>query len=243
MIELAKAEKKAARERWREIKLDQIGVLKAASKPLDPTVGPFNVIYADPPWDYIPADQLGYPTMPLNEICDLLRGKPVVARAAALFLWVPASLIGDGLKVIEAWGFKYRTQAIWAKGGSGMGPYFRVNHEVLLLATRGHTLPEVPPESRDTSVFEFPRRAHSQKPDEFYEVIERMYPEMPKLELFRRGVPRAGWYCWGNEVQAGPAMNHVVVGTTVVEQAPGTMVVNEMLVDAANDAAIEVDVA
>ncbi|SAL39656.1 hypothetical protein AWB69_03971 [Caballeronia udeis] len=235
MSEKARELKKQAREAARETRLHSCGALRAKSQPLDPSIGPFNLIYADPPWDYIDEAVLGYPTMSVEQICEM-PVKDVANTDAVLFLWVPASLIRQGLKVIEAWGFRYITQAIWAKDGSGQGQYFRVNHEVLLLATRGYSLPEVPPSARLPSVFSYPRREHSQKPDEFYDVIERMYPELPKLELFHRGVTRAGWYMWGNEVQHGPAqIERSTAGRSMADEINETMGRLVWGVESAND--------
>jgi len=241
LLEQAKQVRADERERVRQVKLAQLDHIRAGNKPFDHSVGPFNVVYADPPWDYLSELSVGYPTMKLDEICNLLRDSKAVAYDAVLFLWVPASLMAEGLKVIEAWGFKYRTQAIWHKGGSGMGPYFRVNHEVLMLATRGNTMPEVPAKSRFTSVFQYDRRAHSQKPDEFYEVIEKMYPELPKMELFRRGVPRDGWYCWGNEVQDRPIaqLEQQIIDAMQVEQVADDMEHVSEMGNASNDTMLE----
>ncbi|KVE81058.1 hypothetical protein WI99_25140 [Burkholderia cepacia] len=240
--EAAKKARKEESEKKRKLQANAVQAIRNLNRPFDHTVGPFNVIYADPPWDYMAETTLGYPTMATSEICDLLRDSDSVAYDAALFLWVPASLVGEGLKVIEAWGFRYITQAIWHKGAGGMGQYFRVNHEVLLFGLRGHRMPQVAAESRSASVFQFDRRVHSQKPDEFYEVIEAMYPDLPKMELFRRGVPRDGWHCWGNEVQHGPAvpLGQQIVDAMAVEQVVGELVEMAEAGDAVNDLGQEV---
>lgn len=237
LTEAAKRARKEESEKRRKLQANAVQAIRNLNRPFDHTVGPFNVVYADPPWDYMAETTLGYPTMATSEICDLLRDSNSVADDAALFLWVPASLVGDGLKVIEAWGFRYITQAIWHKGASGMGQYFRVNHEVLLFGLRGHRMPQVAAESRSASVFQFDRRVHSQKPDEFYEVIEAMYPDLPKMELFRRGVPRDGWHCWGNEVQHGPAvpLGQQIVDAMAVEPTAGELVEVDEAGDAVND--------
>lgn len=238
MIARAKKEREEVRDELRKLKLKQIDETRKNSQPFDHGVGPFNVIYADPPWDYIPEVQLGYPTMKLDDICDLLRGSQAVSSDAVLFLWVPASRIVDGLKVIEAWGFRYITHAVWNKGEGGMGSYFRITHEVLMFATRGSTvIPEVPTEARPGSVFSYKRGMHSQKPSEIYGVIERMYPELPKMELFRRGVPRDGWYSWGNEVQHGPAapLEQQIADAMAVEPVAGEVIEMAVAGDAVND--------
>lgn len=175
-----------------------------------PTVWPtdkFPVIYADPPWRYEhpPMGDSGrsienhYPTMTLEEICAV----PVADIAtddAVLLLWATAPKLAECLEVIEAWGFDYRTCMAWVKDKIGMGYYVRNKHELLLIARRG-ALPVPPPSARPSSVVNAPRKAHSAKPHEFYELIEQMYPDHPKVELFCRS-PREGWSAWGNQAEA-----------------------------------------
>src|SRR5262249_23037626 len=96
-----------------------------------------------------------------------------------------------------AWGFEYKTGAVWAKDVIGLGHFVRGQHEHLLIATRGD-FPCPLPGNRPSSVIQAPRREHSRKPDEAYELIERMYPELPKIELFARN-SRRGWDAWGNQ--------------------------------------------
>jgi N6-adenosine-specific RNA methylase IME4 len=167
------------------------------------TIGRFPLIYADPPWQYDfsvdDADQIEnhYPTMPLEEICALNISE-AATDDCVLFLWATSPKLPEALQVIAAWGFAYRTCAVWDKEWIGPGYYFRQRHELLLVATRG-SLPVPLPSNRPDSVFAERRTAHSKKPEIAYQVIERMYPELPKLELFSRG-PRDGWRAWGNEV-------------------------------------------
>jgi N6-adenosine-specific RNA methylase IME4 len=115
-----------------------------------------------------------------------------------LFLWVPPAILEQAFAVIHAWGFDYRTNITWVKPSVGMGNYVRQRHEHLLIARRGEfPLPE--PAHRPNSIIEAPRREHSRKPDEAYALIEQMYPELPKIELFAR-YARPGWAAWGNEI-------------------------------------------
>lgn len=163
--------------------------------------GLFEVILADPPWQMgnpsaAWAPEQHYPTLPLDQIKQL--AVPAAADAL-LFLWVPASLIPQGLEVIEAWGFIFRTEIVWDKLTIGPGQWLRMQHEPLLLASRGHASPP-PPQQRVSSVIQGRRRGHSSKPDAAYELIERMYPQARKLELYARGTPRPGWSAWGNQV-------------------------------------------
>src|SRR5690554_1969323 len=104
------------------------------------------------------------------------------------------------MRVVREWGFTYRTCAIWDKQKIGMGYYFRQQHEILLVATRG-SIPAPEPANRPGSVFSFKRGEHSSKPHEVAEMIEAMYPEFAKLEMFCRD-PREGWDVWGNQSNA-----------------------------------------
>jgi N6-adenosine-specific RNA methylase IME4 len=98
---------------------------------------------------------------------------------------------------MTAWGFEYATNVVWVKDKSGLGFWVRNQHETLIIARRGD-MPAPPPSQRSISVIQAPRREHSQKPDEAYELIERMYPDLPKLEMFARKA-RPGWDVWGNQ--------------------------------------------
>ena len=166
----------------------------------------FPVILADPPYRYErkwsvsrDIDVNHYPTMATEEICAL----PVADLAtpdAMLFLWTPAPLLTDALAIMKAWNFEFVTNAVWVKDKIGMGVYLRQQHELLLIGKRGTAI--VPaPGNLSSSVIQAARREHSKKPDEAYELIERMYPSLPKIELFARG-PREGFAAWGNEVPA-----------------------------------------
>lgn len=162
----------------------------------------YPVIYADPPWRYehvkteSRAIENQYPTMALDEICALPLGD-VTTDDALLFLWATSPKLAEALRVVESWGFTYRTSMVWVKDQIGMGYYARQRHELLLIATKGE--PPVPaPEDRPDTVVTAPRGEHSEKPDIFYRVIERMYPTLPRLELFAREA-REGWDRWGNQ--------------------------------------------
>jgi N6-adenosine-specific RNA methylase IME4/ParB-like chromosome segregation protein Spo0J len=162
--------------------------------------GPFELIYADPPWqlgnpDGENAPENHYPTMPLHAIKEL---EPPTTENACLFLWAVNCLLPEALEVVKSWGFTYKTNLVWVKPSIGLGYWTRNRHELLLFATRGRVeLPDT--EVIPDSVIEADRRRHSQKPDAAYELIERVYPRVGKLELFARGQPRPGWQVWGNE--------------------------------------------
>jgi N6-adenosine-specific RNA methylase IME4 len=176
--------------------------LRDANLPDPPPLpeGPFELIYADPPWqlgnpDGINAPEQHYPTMALSEIKEL---EPPACDNAVLCLWAVNCLLPEALELINAWGFTYKTNLVWVKPSIGLGVWTRNRHELLLFATRGQI--EVPePEQRPDSVIEADRGRHSQKPAAAYELIEAAYPHLSKLELFARGTPRAGWQTWGNE--------------------------------------------
>ena len=134
--------------------------------------------------------------MTLDEICALpVSG--VAASDAVLFLWATSPKLPEAFRVLEAWGFTYKTCMVWVKDKIGMGYYARQKHELLLIATRGN-IPTPAPSDRPPSVIEATRLEHSAKPIEFYEAIERMYPTLERLELFSRS-PRHGWAVWGNQ--------------------------------------------
>ncbi len=164
-------------------------------------VGKYNIILADPPWkyDFSISDnrqiENQYPTMELDEICKL----PVpAANGSVLFLWTPMPKLLEALKVIEAWGFEYKSGMVWVKDKIGMGYYCRNQHELLLIAAKGK-LPLPLPENRPPSVLCAPRTEHSAKPEAVYEIIEKMYPGCKYLEMFARQ-KRNGWFVWGNQI-------------------------------------------
>jgi N6-adenosine-specific RNA methylase IME4 len=173
--------------------------------------GRYATILADPPWQFqnrtgkvAPEHRrlLRYPTLDLDQICDL----PVARLAAArshLYLWVPNALVRDGLRVMEAWGFTYKCNLVWYKirrdggpDGRGVGFYFRNVTELVLFGVRGR-LRTLPAGRRQVNLFASRKREHSRKPDQIYDLIEQCSPG-PYLEIFAR-FPRTGWAQWGNE--------------------------------------------
>lgn len=161
---------------------------------------PFEVIYADPPWQAGPAEsefapENHYPTLPLEEIKALT---VPAAEDAVLFLWAVNALLPQALEVLGAWGFHYVANLVWVKERIGPGNWLRQRHELLLVGRRGD-FATAERELRQDSVIEAPRRRHSEKPPEAQERIERMYPQATRVELFARR-PRTGWVGWGNEL-------------------------------------------
>jgi N6-adenosine-specific RNA methylase IME4/ParB-like chromosome segregation protein Spo0J len=174
----------------------------------------FPIIYADPPWEQEAWSEergqdrgLSYPHMPLPEIKALCAGDASPAtRDALLFLWVTANRLDDGIDVLRGWGFDYVTCLVWDKSRIGMGRWVRDRHELLLLGKRGN-FPAPIPGTQSASVHAEVKGEHSAKPVYFAEMIERLYPDLPKLELFQRreslvaGDVRlnGNWTFWGNQ--------------------------------------------
>lgn len=161
--------------------------------------GIFNVIVADPPWKYDFSltdnrkDERDYPTMELQEICDL-DIHDIVHRDAVLFLWTTTTKILESLRVIGAWGFNFKTSMIWVKDKNDMGYYVRNQHELVLIATKG-SIGTPLPKNRPSSVFKGSRLERNRKPEKFFELVEEMYPEHDYIELFTRKA-RDGWESW-----------------------------------------------
>jgi len=187
--------KTVAAKKVREEKIEEI---EKGNQALPDSV--YSLLYVDPPWRYehvkteSRAIENQYPTMPLEDIKAL---EVPAADDCILFLWATSPKLEESMQVINAWGFTYRTCAIWDKQKMGMGYYFRQQHELLLIAVKG-SIPTPLPENRPASLFSFPRGQHSQKPHEVYEMIEAMYPEIKKCELFARNA-RDNWDAWGNQ--------------------------------------------
>lgn len=172
----------------------------------------FSTIMADPPWRF--QNSTGkvapehkrlnrYGTMTLDDIKALPVTRVAVERAH-LYLWVPNALLPEGLAVMKAWGFQYKSNVVWHKirkdGGSdgrGVGFYFRNVTELLLFGVRGKNARTLPPGRSQVNMMQTRKREHSRKPDEQYDLIESCSPG-PYLEMFGRGV-RKGWTTWGNQ--------------------------------------------
>ncbi|MGE4167482.1 MAG: MT-A70 family methyltransferase [Xanthobacteraceae bacterium] len=175
----------------------------------------FGTILADPPWQF--ANRTGkiapehrrlsrYGTMKLGEIAALPVSE-IAAPTAHLYLWCPNALLPDGLAVMQAWGFTYKSNLVWHKirkdGGSdgrGVGFYFRNVTELLLFGVRGKNARTLAPGRTQVNFLATRKREHSRKPDEQYELIESC-SRGPYLELFARGATR-NWQGWGNEANS-----------------------------------------
>ena len=174
----------------------------------------FATVVADPPWRF--DNRTGkmapehrrlsrYGTMSVAEIAALPVAS-VVAPVAHLYLWVPNALLPDGLRVLTAWGFAYKTNLVWHKvrkdGGSdgrGVGFYFRNVTELVLFGVRGKHARTLAPGRRQVNYLATRKREHSRKPDELYDIIEACSPG-PYLELFARG-GRPSWVTCGNQAE------------------------------------------
>ena len=170
----------------------------------------YTIIYADPPWRYKRYKVQGaaenhYPTMGLEEICALPVAD-IAAKDSALFLWATFPLLPEALRVIDAWGFQYKTVAFaWLKLNKkahswfyGLAYWTRSNAEICLLATKGH------PKRQNKSIHQLivsPVEAHSKKPKEARDKIVSLMGDLPRIELFARQ-QTPGWDVWGNEVSS-----------------------------------------
>lgn len=172
----------------------------------------YKTIYADPPWQF--QNRTGkvapehkrltrYNTMKLEDIKQLPVSQAADERSH-LYLWVPNALLPEGLEVMKAWGFEYKTNIIWEKirkdgmpDGRGVGFYFRNVTEILLFGIKGDKNRTLDPGRSQVNLIRSVKREHSRKPDEFIPLIQNCSPG-PYLELFARG-NREGWDMWGNQ--------------------------------------------
>ena len=169
----------------------------------------YRVFYADPPWTYGnagiigPTDNYGhvqrhYPSMTIDELCAM--GPNIRERAeenAVLFLWVTSPLLEECFAIIGAWGFHYKTSFVWDKVRHNFGHYNSVRHELLLVCTNGSCTPDVPDLIDSVQTIER-SDVHSEKPEEFRNIIDRLYPIGRRIELFARKETE-GWDIWSNE--------------------------------------------
>lgn len=164
--------------------------------------GKYRVIYADPPWKYgnTMPDEFGeqadhYHLLTVDEI-SALPIKYMAQDNAVLFLWVTSPILEESFQVVSAWGFKYKSSFVWDKVKHVMGHYNSVRHEVLLVCVRGSCQPDV--KKLFDSVYSEERTEHSRKPEHFRQIIDTIYPNGKRIELFAR--KRAdGWDVWGND--------------------------------------------
>jgi N6-adenosine-specific RNA methylase IME4 len=172
----------------------------------------FATVLADPPWRF--QNRTGkiapehkrlhrYSTSSLQEIKNI-PVETIVEDTAHLYLWVPNALLAEGLQVMEAWGFTYKTNIVWYKIRSDGGPdrrgtgfYFRNVTEILLFGVKGKKARTLQPGRSQENIISSQKREHSRKPDEQYEIIEAC-SWGPYLEMFAR-TQRDGWFSWGDQ--------------------------------------------
>lgn len=175
----------------------------------------YKTVYADPPWQF--QNRTGkvapehkrlnrYPTMSLDAIKKLPVAE-ISEDKSHLYLWVPNALLPEGLEVMKAWGFEYKTNIIWEKvrhdgmpDGRGVGFYFRNVTEILLFGIKGNNNRTLDPARSQVNIIRSIKREHSRKPDEIIPIIEAC-SSGPYIELFARG-DRKGWDMWGNQASS-----------------------------------------
>jgi N6-adenosine-specific RNA methylase IME4 len=174
----------------------------------------FRTVLADPPWRFV--NRTGkmapehrrlsrYQTLTTREICDI--GVSLACEQTAhLYLWVPNALLPEGLQVLQAWGFTYKTNIVWHKvrkdggpDGRGVGFYFRNTTELVLFGIKG-SMRTLPPGRRQVNIIRSMKQEHSRKPDDLYTIIEACSPG-PYLELFARGT-RRNWFSFGDQSES-----------------------------------------
>jgi N6-adenosine-specific RNA methylase IME4 len=202
----------------RGLKLDKDAAANTPAEPLPVPEGMFSTFVADPPWRYGNTSTRGaaedhYPTMSIEELCDLGIVRDTAADQSHLYLWTTAGHLPEAFKVMDAWGFTYKTYLVWVKPQMGMGNYFRVSTEMVLFGIKG----DLRTNCRDEkNYFEAKRSKHSAKPALFHDLVAKASPG-PYLELFSRCFAdemftglgpghgcqcskcRLGWTVWGNQ--------------------------------------------
>lgn len=202
ILDLAEEENLSVREVREKVKEIKRGEVKKCKLPDNK----YRVIYADPPWFYGNMQHSKeeqettidshYPMMKLEEICAMSI-KDITENSAVLFLWTTSPKLFEAKEVIEAWGFEYKASMVWDKVKHNVGYYVSVRHEFLLIATKGSCLPEV--KKLYDSVYMEERTEHSKKPKYFIDLIDELYPNGKRIELFCRN-PKKGWDVYGNQL-------------------------------------------
>ncbi len=198
LFEQAKAGIRNLRNAWREFKQaqDKIDMSLPDAK--------YRVIYADPPWKYgnnMPeefheqADH--YPLMTVKEVAAI-PVKNIARDNSVLFLWVTSPILDECWEVVKAWGFTYKASFIWDKVNHVMGHYNSVRHEILLVCTRGSCMPDVQKLFDSVQTIPSDKDKHSSKPEIFREIIDTIYPNGKRIELFARNTVE-NWEVYGNE--------------------------------------------
>jgi len=207
-------------QRLRNIR--QADAIRAEPPPL-PGRGPYRVIIADPPWPYDkrhddPSTRgvRPYPTMSIEQICAVpVQG--IAHEDSILWLWTTTHHLREAFDVLDAWSFEQKTILTWAKDRMGMGAWLRCQTEHCLVATRGNPIVHL---TNQTTLLHGPVREHSQKPDEFYVLVESLCPAPRYASLFHRGVTRPKWDGHGDEAYDGDRdfAESIKVGLAAIKQ-------------------------
>lgn len=189
------------KEQRREARVEAVKEISKGNKELS-IDKKYPVLLIDPPWQYEFSKSESreienhYPTMTMEELFEL-RVSDLSTQDSVMFMWATSPKLVEAMELLKAYGFEYVTNAVWVKDKIGMGYYFRQQHEILLVGKRGN-LPVSQGGDRVSSVIEAPRGKHSSKPEIVHEIIEKMYPEYEKIEIFSRS-KRNNWDSWGNQ--------------------------------------------
>lgn len=178
----------------------------------------YKTVVADPPWQPSMAitnggapkasPQLHYQTLSVSEICEI---EPRLSNQAHIYIWCLTQHVDWAYDVVRAWEAEPITLLTWKKPGLGVGR-FRCNTEHILVARKGDRIGNPfgqggrHAQATNGTLFEWPRGRHSHKPQEFYDLVERLSPG-PRLEMYARQ-SRKGWYAWGNELNEHERLNH-----------------------------------
>jgi N6-adenosine-specific RNA methylase IME4 len=165
----------------------------------------YGVILADPEWKFPRWSEKGLTSAPENHYptseIEVIKARDVpsiCAKDCVLFLWATVPMLPQCLEVMKAWGFDYASHFCWIKPKWATGYWNRNKHELLLIGTRG-SIPAPAPGTQFASAFETPTGRHSEKPEIVHQMIDKMFPSLPRIELNARK-RREGWDSWGNEV-------------------------------------------
>ena len=206
----AETVKEKAPDLFEQVKSGEISLTQAKretvkrERPETPELpaGKYGVIYADPPWQYsnsgfYNAVETQYTTMTEQELINL-DVRDLCDDSSVLFLWATNPLLDVAMRVMEGWGFTYKTNFVWVKDKArGFAWWAKSKHEILLVGTKPKS--GTPVQSAESAITTNRPNEHSKKPETFYELIETLFPNERKIELFARN-KRDGWDVWGNEV-------------------------------------------
>ena len=207
VVDTRKAVRKAPKYAARQATKKQRRDTRVSALAKDLPKGKFVVFVADCPWRTETWSEKGkdrsadnhYPTMTLDELVSL-DVAAIGAKNRVLFMWATGPHLRQAFTVLEAWGFEYKTILTWDKVVAGTGKWLLNQTEHLLICTKGD-VPAPGSELIISSLYRAKKGKHSAKPERILDWIDLLYPNVPKIELFRRGPAREGWSAWGNETK------------------------------------------